>query len=103
MFWKGGPYWNSNLNLDQFIDVIMHLIFLGIIKATNGLIQKWIGIALKLNQFKLSFKKIFPPIVNMGLDWCKLIDTEAGWVSDNYLTFARIMKWYYYPLINVMY
>ena len=34
----------------------------------------------------------------MGLDWCKLLDTESGWVSDNYLAFDRIVKWYYSPL-----
>ena len=77
--WKGGPYWNSNLNLYQFVDVIMHLVFLGVTKSTQNLVQKWIGVALKPKQFNLSKKKIFPPIVNMGLEWCKLIDTEAGW------------------------
>ena len=101
--WKGGAYWNSNSKLDHFVDVIMHLIFLGITKATRNLIQKWIGIALKPNQFNLSMKNLFPPIANMGLDWCKLIDTDAGWVSDNYLAFARIMKWYYYPLLQIIY
>ena len=101
--WKGGPYWNSNLNLYQFVDVIMHLVFLGVTKSTQNLVQKWIGVALKPKQFNLSKKKIFPPIVNMGLEWCKLIETEAGWVSDNYLAFARIMKWYYYPLLQIEY
>ena len=101
--WKGGPYWNSNLNLYQYVDVIMHLVFLGVTKATQNLVQKWIGVALKPKQFNLSKKKIFPPIVNMGLEWCKLIDTEAGLVSDNYLAFARIMKWYYYPLLQIEY
>ena len=37
--------------------------------------------------------------MNMGLEWCKLLDTDSGWVSDNYLAFTRIIKWYYYPLI----
>ena len=31
----------------------------------------------------------------MGLEWCKLIDTESGWVSYKYLAFVRIIKWYY--------
>ena len=41
--------------------------------------------------------------MSMGLDWCKLIDSEAGWVSDNYLAFAIIIKWYYYPLMQIVY
>ena len=98
--WKGGPYWNSNLQLDQFVDVIMHLIYLGITKATNVLIEKWIGFVFKPKHFNLSKKKIFPDIINMGLDWCKLIDTEAGWVSDNYLAFVRITKLIWNPLIH---
>ena len=101
--WKGGPYWNSNIQLYQFVDVIMHLIYLGVTKATNILIEKWIRVVLKPKHFNLSKKKIFPDIINMGLDWCRLIDIEAGWVSDNYLAFARIMKWYYFPLMQIVY
>ena len=37
----------------------------------------------------------------MGLEWCKLIDTEFGWVSDNYLSFARVIKWYYNPVTSL--
>ena len=37
-------------------------------------------------------------VANIGLDRCKIILTESGWVSDNYLAFARISKWYYHPL-----
>ena len=81
----------------------MHLMYLGVTKSTRGLIEKWIGIVLKPKVFNLSQKTDFLPISNMGLDWCKLIHTEAGWVSDNYLAFARIMKWYYYPLMQIVY
>ena len=63
--WKGGPYRNSNIKLDQFVDVIMHLIFLGITKSTRDLIQKWIGIALKPKQSNLSLKGILPPILEI--------------------------------------
>ena len=37
----------------------------------------------------------------MGLDWCKLLDNESGWVSDNLLAFARVIKWYYYPITTL--
>ena len=37
----------------------------------------------------------------MGLDWCKLIDEESGWVSDNLLAFSRIIKWYYHPVTTL--
>ena len=31
------------------------------------------------------------------------IDNNAEWVTDNYLGFARNIKWFYYPLILVEY
>ena len=37
--WKGGPYWNSPIKLIQFLDCLMHLLFLGIIKASRTLIK----------------------------------------------------------------
>ena len=40
-------------------------------------------------------KKIFEPISNIGEDWCKLIDAKSGWLSNNYLDFVRVIKWYY--------
>ena len=101
--WKGGPYWQSGLQLNQFVDALMHLIFLGVTKATMSLISKWLVATLRPKEFTMKHKSVFHPIIVMGLDWCKLIDTDSGWVSDNYLGFARIMKWYYYPLYLVKY
>jgi hypothetical protein len=34
-FWNGVVDWNSSLSLDIFCDVVMHLIFLGITKASR--------------------------------------------------------------------
>ena len=36
--WSGGVYWNSSVSLDDFCDVIMHLLFLGITKASKDLL-----------------------------------------------------------------
>ena len=44
-------------------------------------------------------KDLFTPITAIGLEWCKVLDIESGWVSDNYLAFARVVKWLYHPLI----
>ena len=40
--WNGGPYWDGPLQLHQFIDYLMHLLFLGIVKSSSSLITKWI-------------------------------------------------------------
>ena len=39
--WKGGPYWNSDMKLNNFIDVLMHLLFLGITKSAREFILLW--------------------------------------------------------------
>ena len=41
---------------------------------------------------------MFQPIEKMKLEWCKVIQMESGWVSENYVAFCRIIKWYYYPI-----
>ena len=32
--WNGEPYWDGPLQLYQFIDCLMHLLFLGIVKSS---------------------------------------------------------------------
>ena len=97
--WRGGPFWNSSLNLNQFIDALMHLLFLGITKSTKKLLYNWITTSRRANKFNVTKKDLFSPVTAMGLEWCKVLDMESGWVSDNYLAFARLIKWFYHPLI----
>ena len=33
--WCGGPFWNSNLELLNFVDALFHLIFLRVTKSTT--------------------------------------------------------------------
>ena len=44
---------------------------------------------------------IFKPITEIGLDWCKLLVATSCWVSGNYIIFARVCKWFYYPAISL--
>ena len=69
--------------MNQFIDVIMHLLFLGVTKLTMQLTTRWIPLVLRPKQFNLKYETIFGPIIVIGLYWRKLIDTYAGCVSDN--------------------
>ena len=48
--------------------------------------------------FNMIGNELLGLVKNMGLDWCKTMLTKGGWVSDNYLAFARIFKCYYHPL-----
>ena len=51
--------------------------------------------------FNLVRKDTFRPITDMGLDYCKLLDNESGWVSDNLHAFSRVITWYYYPITTL--
>jgi len=91
----------SEVFLIQFVDVLMHLLFLGITKATRELIYEWISETKRLSGYKIFSNNIFEPIADMGLDWCKSLVVNSGWVSDDYIVFARICKWLYYPITTL--
>ena len=40
--WYGGPFFTSFLSFKEFVDDIINIVFLGIIKATQNLINLWI-------------------------------------------------------------
>lgn len=37
--WRGAPHWNSPVELHYLVDVIMHLLFLGIAKICKDFFQ----------------------------------------------------------------
>ena len=75
----------------------MHLLFLGVVKAARELISTWIVDTKRQIGYKVFSKGMFEPIEDMGLDWMKILTVQSGWVSDNYLAFSRLCKWYYSP------
>ena len=50
--WSGGPYWKSNMMLSQFIDVLMHLLFLGVTKSMRDVVLEWIGETRRMSVYK---------------------------------------------------
>ena len=99
--WSGGVYWKSTLSLDSFCDVIMHLLFLGVTKASRDLLLLWMNGIEILREYQSLTKNLFESISDIGLEWCKIITSESGWVSDNYLAYARVMKWIHH-LISIL-
>ena len=49
--WCDGLFWNSSLSLKQFVDAIMHLVFLGITKSTHQMINLWIKLTRRKSIF----------------------------------------------------
>ena len=71
----------------------MHLLFLGIVKASRILIKDWISKNKRLTIYNNIMLKVYETVPSMKVDWLKLIDQESGWVSDKYLAYCRAVKW----------
>ena len=96
--WNGGPNWDGQLQLLQFIDCLIHLLFLKIVKSSSTLAIEWMKETEILKFYKEYKKGMYSCVATMGLDWCKVIKSESGWVSDNYLAYCKILKWLYHPI-----
>ena len=94
---KGDPYWNGIIPLNQFVDAIIHLLFLGITNSSCHLINVWITEISSIKGFDALSTDLFGTIVDMGFNWCTLLTTHySGWICESYLAFSRVVKWCYY-------
>ena len=58
----------------------------------------WVHERMPGKEYNKMSKNMLISISDLGLDWCKVIVSNSGWVSDNYLAYARLVKWIYHPL-----
>ena len=103
--WKFPALWVRGVELHQHIDVCMHLVFLGVIKTTIQMIQRWTKERGKHSTFLQYSVGIFESVQKLGLDWCRCLPYKngklGGWVSENYLAAARLMNWFYGPIDEI--
>ncbi len=101
------PYpgnWCSPVTLDQRIDVIMHLLFLGITKSTVFMIRDW----TKLKEKGTAFTNYVRTTLQNApsISWCATAaytgEKLGGWISENYMALARLSKWFYSRLKQVV-
>ena len=99
------PLWNRGVSMHQHIDVLMHLVFLGAVDGTIKFIHEWLKLQSKYSSFMRLASKRLNVIRRLNLNWCKAIPYKGnklgGWVSENFLAFARICKWFFLILDNV--
>ena len=92
------PLWNVHTELYRFIDIPMHLLFLGIIKSTIDLTFEWLKLHKAHTAFGNKVDQFHIQIKQLQLSFCKLevfksgqeVST-SGWRAENYLAYARIM------------
>ena len=104
--WEFPALWSRGTQLSQHVDVIMHLVFLGVVRATIKRIEDWMKSKGKFEGFVKYVRGKLESVQSLGLGWCKALPYTTGnfggWVSENYLALARLLPWFYssVPLIN---
>ena len=76
----------------------MHLLS-GVIKALTRCIQQWTANHGNKASFIQYASLLLDPIQELQLPWCKTPSYTGGklpgWVSENYISLARVSKWFY--------
>ena len=97
--WKYPPIWNSGINLQQVTEPCMHLLFLGLMKSNAFQIQEWAALRNKYSAMRRELEQRTVILEQLHLGWCKIQpyrgEKLGGWVSENFMAFARISPWVY--------
>jgi hypothetical protein len=103
--WKFPSFWKRDLPLKAQIDAPMHLVFLGAVQGVTGFIHTWLRKHEKYSNFMRLVENRLSHMVKFKLNWLKILpykgDRLGGWVSENYVSFAKLCKWFYLILDDV--
>ena len=99
--------WYKPYEMEKWIDAPMHLLFLGVVKKTNSMIDKWATLFNKQKKLMKTFSSMLPFIYNMKLEWCKILPlcpnlTFGGFVSENWAAVGRLVCWMYQTSMSVL-
>ena len=89
------------VTIEDFVDVPMHLIFLGVVKSMTILIIQWLKAKGLYSAFTREFGSMLDTVMREGssVSWLKLRSfgngKMGGWISENQLGFARLYKWFF--------
>ena len=94
--------WYCMLDTSLYVDVPMHLLFLGVAKSVFIKTSKWLKIQLQSTAFKALTTNVLDQVKLYNLTWCKTLpypksstDKFGGWVGENFLSFVRLSPWFY--------
>jgi hypothetical protein len=97
--WKYPAMWNSGIDLQQVTEPCMHLLFLGLMKNNCFQIQEWAAMRNQYSAMRRELEKRTVVLEQLHLGWCKIQpyrgEKLGGWVSENFMAFARISPWVY--------
>lgn len=102
--WPCPAIWRHQA-LNLFIDAIMHLFFLGVVKTIMKKIQAWLTLQRTNSAFIRKTLDNLDSVAELRLDWIKLQpykgDKFGSWNSENYMGFSRIMLWAYSEIYSL--
>ncbi len=75
--WKAPAIWTRGTDLVQSIDVIMHLLFLGVVKTVVISLDEWLKLRGKSERF-LSCACYLSAVSELQLSWCEVIIFSGG-------------------------
>ena len=103
--WEPPAIWSSGLQLEQVPCIIMHLLFLGIVKYAMEFVISWLKTFTAAEAYARSAEGVLDAIQALDLPWCKALPYAKGsggaWVSENYLALGKLLPWFYSMLDKV--
>lgn len=95
---------NCDIRMKIYVDTIMHLMFLGVVRTATVDVQDWLKLQGKLSSFFVFCKDELDQFQGLSISWCRILPYSkgsfGGWVSENYYAFARLFRWFYSPLLQ---
>ena len=97
--WIYPVMWDSGIDLQQVTEPCMHLLFLGLMKSNCFQIQEWAAMRNQYSAMRRELEQRTMVLEQLHLGWCKVQpyrgEKLGGWVSENFMAFARISPWVY--------
>jgi hypothetical protein len=102
--WRGPAFWHLGLELVDFVNAPMHILFLGIVKKFFERVIAWNKANGTTREFSVYTRNLMECLKVLGLSWLQA-DTfrrdngtksvaVGGWISTNYVCFARVLPWF---------
>ena len=97
--WPMPSIMRGALQLDLFVEVPMHILFLNNVRNSVLLIIAWLKLSKKFTPFLKDSQGKLEQIQSLALSFCKALPfgkgTLGGYVSENHMVFARVGKWFF--------
>lgn len=102
----GKECWQKGVEVDNHIDVLMHLLYLGLTRTVLDTVHEFLSKKKLLTTFLDRVQGRLESIDALGLHWARLQGYRkgsfGGWISENYLDFSRVMAWFFDDMTDLL-